>query len=161
MIKETFILCYIWTIMLLSLTFIPKHRRREASVIFMFKLLLTWLFGLLVVEFRLIEYPVRLFSYASRTSFTFEYFVYPVLCVFFNLYYPEAKSRLVKALHYVYYASGITAFEAFFESYTSLIRYINWTWYWTWITLCITMYLSRLYYYWFFKGGKSKGLNSG
>nr|WP_282434416.1 CBO0543 family protein [Desulfosporosinus orientis] len=41
---------------------------------------MTWAVGLGVVELRLIEYPVRLFPYANRTSFSFEYFIYPSIC---------------------------------------------------------------------------------
>jgi len=65
----------------LLLIFVPKNKIREASVIFCFKQLITWLLGLFVAEFNLIEYPVRLFANATKASFTFEYFVYPSICV--------------------------------------------------------------------------------
>ena len=137
---------------LLLIKFVPKPRIREASVAFLFKQLITWLFGLIVVEKNLIKYPFHIFfKKTSRSSFTFEYFVYPSICVLFNLYYPEKKSYFVKIIYHFSYTSIITMFEMFAVKYTKLIKYTNWTWYYTSITLWLTFYLSRIYQKWFFK----------
>ncbi len=145
-----------WTITVVCLfIFIPRDKIREAHIAFFFKQLLTWLFGLIVVEFRLIEYPVSLFTYATRASFTFEYFIYPAICAIFNVRFPENKSRTVRFTYYAAYTSGITLVEAILEQHTALIDYLNWSWYWSWLTLLITLYFSRLYYKWFFKLNKS------
>lgn len=129
--------------------FVPRNRVREAHVIFFFKQLLTWIFGLLVAEYSLIEYPQRFFSQATRASFTFEFFVYPAICVVFNLYYPShGWFRIIN--HYIFYCTAITVFEVILERNTDLITYIHWEWYWTWLTLFITFLVSRLYYTWFF-----------
>jgi len=142
---------WIVTICLL-VKFIPKNKLREASLAFSFKQLVTWVLGLAVVELRLIEYPVRLFfPYASKTSFTFEYFVYPSLCAIFNVHYPEKKSRWGQFMYYSYYCTTMTILEVFVEKYTEILKYIHWTWYITWITLFITFYMTRKYYEWFFK----------
>ena len=138
-------------IVILILWLVPKHKTREAFVIFLFKQVLTWVFGLLVVQYKLIEYPVRFFSYASRSSFTFEYFVYPAVCIFFNIYYPFKKAWWIKFFHYVKFSSLITVIELVLERYTELIVYIKWEWYLTWITLFFTFYLSNKFYRWFFK----------
>jgi hypothetical protein len=135
----------------LLLKFIPKNKIREAHVAFFFKQLLTWLLGLLVVELRLIEYPVRLFSYANKTSFTFEYFIYPSLCAIFNVHYPEKKSAFGQFMYFFYYCTTITILEIYVEKYTNILKYIHWNWYITWITLFITFYATRKYYVWFFK----------
>lgn len=133
---------------------VPKNKIRDANVIFFFKQLITWVFGLIVVELRFIEYPVRLFPKATQASFTFEYFVYPAFCVIFNLYYPEGKSWARQLIHYFLFVAGITVFEIILELNTQLIKYINWAWYWTAVTLFATFFLSRVYYKWFFKLGK-------
>lgn len=71
---------------------IPKKKSRTAVLAFLFKLVITWLFGLLVVEKDAINYPVRLFFKKTyKGSFTFEYIGYPALCALFNSYYPEKK----------------------------------------------------------------------
>lgn len=144
-----------WIIMtILLIIFIPRNKLRLAQVSFLFKLLITWLAGLAVVELRLIEYPVRLFSYANRTSFTFEYFVYPSICAIFNVHYPEKKCAFGQFMHYFYYCSIITIIEGLAERYTNIIRYIHWTWYVTWITLFVTFYITHKYCLWFFKSKK-------
>lgn len=152
MTKEYIILISFWIITIISLIlFIPRKKVRIAHTSYLFKLLLTWLFGLFVVEFRLIEYPIHEFKYANNTSFTFEYFVYPAICSLFNVHYPANKSILLKVIYYSAFPSIITIIEVILERYTQLINYIDWTWYWTWITLLITFILSRLYVRWFFR----------
>ncbi|WP_306009360.1 CBO0543 family protein [Bacillus sp. MMSF_3328] len=136
---------------LLLVKFIPRNKIREAHVSFLFKQVLTWLFGLLVVEKKLIKYPHRLlFRKSTKSSFTFEYFVYPALCSLFNVHYPEKRNSIIKLLYYLFYSSIITGFELFAAKYTKLIKYEKWTWYWSLITMWITYYLSRVYYRWFF-----------
>ncbi|WP_310186715.1 CBO0543 family protein [Bacillus sp. 3255] len=73
-----------------------RNKIREAFVIFSFKQMLTWFLGFLVVEYKLLEYPVREFPYAARNSFTFEYFIYPAICCVFNLKFPEGKGMIRK-----------------------------------------------------------------
>lgn len=144
-------LCAWITCILTLLILVPKNMIREAQVIFLFKQVLTWLFGLMVVEFKLIEYPVRLFPYANRTSFSFEYFIYPAICVIFNLYYPKTKRILPQLRHYFVFCTTITVIEIFTEKYTDIINYLYWHWSLTLVTLFITFYLSRKFYTWFFK----------
>lgn len=152
MTKERIIEIAAWVILsVLLFGLVPGDKIRDAQVIFLFKQVLTWLLGLLIVEMNLIEYPVRVFQKATKSSFTFEYFAYPVICVFFNLYYPFGKSIAAQLLHYVLYTSGITIFEALLERHTRLIKYIHWQWYWTWVTIFLTFTASNFYYRWFFQ----------
>jgi hypothetical protein len=152
-IKERIIETSVWVIMLIALlVFIPKNRMREASSVFLFKLLLTWVMGLFVVQLKWIEYPVRsIFPYAHRSSFTFEFFVYPAICVLFILYYPWKKNYIIQFGYFAAYCSVMTFMEVLIEHYTQMIDYIKWTWYWTWLSLFLTFFLSRLYYVWFFR----------
>ncbi|MBU9723382.1 hypothetical protein KS407_18345 [Bacillus alkalicola] len=136
---------------LLYLIFVPKNHTREAHVSFLFKQVMTWLFGLIVVEYGLIKYPVRIFKKSNKASFTFEYFVYPILCSIFNVHYPEKRKPLIKGLYYFFHTSIIVGFEYYAVKFTDLIRYPKWRWYWSFITIWGTYYLSRLYYRWFFK----------
>lgn len=150
--REYIILAIAWLVTIgMLLLFVPKNKIREAWLIFFFKQLLTWILGLAVVEFGLIEYPVRLFPHANQTSFSFEYFIYPSICVIFCLHYPANKVRIRRFLYYVYYCTAITIVEVFIEKYTDIIKYVNWSWYITWVTLFITFYASRKYYLWYFR----------
>ncbi|EGD48495.1 hypothetical protein Cpap_2917 [Ruminiclostridium papyrosolvens DSM 2782] len=152
MIKEIVIMVAAWLLMISTLiAFVPKEKIRHAQVVFLFQQFVTWVLGLIVVEMRFIEYPARLFSYANRTSFSFEYFIYPSICVIFNLHYPKDNSKKKQFLYFFCYCTGMTIFEVLCEIYTDLIEYTNWTWYYSWITFYLTLYLSRKYYIWFFK----------
>lgn len=137
---------------LLLFKYVPKNRIREAHISFLFKQVITWFFGLLVVEKNLISYPNRLFfKKANKASFTFEYFVYPALCSLFNLYYPEKRNNVAKLIYFFIHTSIITCFEIFAVKYTNLIKYNNWKWYWSFITIWLTYYVSRIYHRWFYK----------
>lgn len=142
-----------WVVMsLLLIKFVPRNRIREALVIFSFKQMTTWLFGLLVVEKNLISYPYRIFfKKGLKSSFTFEFFVYPATCVLFNLYYPDKRSEFFKFFYFFSFPAIITLFELIALKYTKLIKYKNWTWYLTFSTLWATFYLSHIYYRWYFK----------
>jgi len=141
----------VWIIGIFLLYFcVPRRKYREAQVSFLFMQALTWVSGILVSEFRLITYPVRFFDYASRTSFTFEYFAFPVLSVLFNLYFPKNASRKTKGIYILSFPSIMTIIEVLLEKYTDTIGYINWNWFFSWVTIFIALYISYLYYKWFF-----------
>lgn len=135
----------------LLIRYIPKNKIREAHVMFLFKYALTWILSLPVAELRLIEYPVRLFPYATKTSFTFESFVYPAISAIFNINFPDKKTSFSQFMYYFYYCTSMTIIEVFTERYTNILKYIHWAWYLTWITLFLTFYISHRYYIWFFK----------
>ena len=150
------ILVLAWIITIVVLLFaVPKKKIREALLILFFKQLITWLLGLTVAQFKWIEYPVRSFAYATKASFDFEYFIYPAVCVVFNLHYPEGKSRFRQFTHYFITCTTVTVVEVLCEEYTNIIVYHHWTWHITWITLFITFFMSRKFYLWFFNKRKN------
>ncbi len=152
---DVIVLALGWIITIAVLFFsIPINRIREALLIFFFKQLITWILGITVAQYGLIEYPVRSFPYATRASFDFEYFIYPAVCVVFNLHYPEGKSRFRQFMHYAITCTIVTVVEVLCEKHTNIINYIHWTWYITWLTLFITFFASRKFYVWFFRRHK-------
>jgi hypothetical protein len=148
---EKTILYSIWSLTIISLIFIPKNRQREASISFLFQQSITWFFGLLVVEWHLIEYPVRELASVNKTSFTFEFFVYPVISAFFAIYYPDYRSLWIRFFYISFFSTSITIVEAIFENYTDLVKYVHWEWYYTWPSVFTTLCLLRFFYKWFFK----------
>jgi hypothetical protein len=130
---------------------VPKNKIREAQLAFLFMQLITWLFGHLVAEFRLIEYPVEIFKYATKISFSFEYFIFPAICAVFNTNYPAGKSHLKQFMYYFNFVTTMTIIEVICEKYTNIIKYIHWTWYLSWITLFLSFYISRRFYIWYFR----------
>ncbi len=153
MMNRDYLLIFIECIVTIYLLirFIPKDRIREAHVLYLFNMGITWIQSLIVSELRLIKYPVRLFSYSNKTSFHFEFLVFPSVAAIFNINYPEEKSTFSQFMYYFYYCSSMTVLEVFTERYTNILTYIHWTWYITWITLFITLQITHSYYLWFFK----------
>ncbi len=149
---DSFLLIFVWILGIALIFVIPKDKKRIAIVVFLFKQFITLLLGLIVVEFNLLSYPVRFFSEVNRASFTYEYFIYPVCCSVFNVYYPNTRSYLFKLGYYAAFCTVLTIPEVMIEHHTNLIKYIHWNWYWTWSSLFITFFLSRLFCKWFFKG---------
>ncbi len=152
MLNDHIVLITIWIFTIAGLfKFIPRNKLRDAQIIFFFKQFMTWFLGLVVVQLGLIVYPIREFPKATQTSFSFEYFLYPAICVVFNLHFPEKKNWVYRVAWFLLFPTWMTVLEALIERYTNLVLYIYWEWYWTWITLFFTFLFSRLYYIWFRK----------
>ena len=142
---------YLLSIFLL-IKFVPKDKIRHATVPFLSKQVITWLFGLIVVEKKLIEYPYRLiFKDTYKGSFCFEYFLYPVFCVLYNLYYPDTKARWIKMIYNFIHTTILASCEALIVKYTKLIRYRKWNIYMSFISMGLSNYVSHRFYKWFFK----------
>lgn len=153
------ILYFTWGITIISLFFyIPKDKLHLAWVAFMFKQILTWPLGLYVADMGWIQYPIRFFENANQTSFTYEFFFIPIICAYFNIYFPEDKSPMVKSAYYILFCSVLTLSELLILHHTNLIVYIYWNAYFTWISLFITFYLTRKFCQWFFNS-YNKSLN--
>jgi hypothetical protein len=129
---------------------VPAARRREAHTVFLFQNMLAWFLGLIAVEAGWLIYPVRELAKSSSTSFVFEYLCYPVVTVYYNLYYPEKGSTAAKLGWSALFAVGITIPEYLIEKYTDLVKYTGWQWYWTTISISLTLAVSRLFFVWFF-----------
>jgi len=152
---EWWILILVYAVATGILFFIPKNKIRIAVVAFLFKQVITFLIGLLVVELGLIEYPVRSFASINRTSFDYEFYYFPVTCAVFNAWYPTHRSNLIQLGYYVLFSTVLTSFEVIIEKYTELINYIHWDWYISWISIFITFLLVRLFCVWFFSNART------
>lgn len=151
---DHWMLVCIYLVSSVAFLLIQKKHARQAQICFIFQQLLNWILGLCVVEAGWIEYPVREFQIATHTSFAFEYFVFPVITAYFNIFFPEKRHTGAKIGYYLAFTLGITIPEIFIVRYTQLIKYIHWEWYWTFISIWISFYISRRFYLWFFASGK-------
>jgi hypothetical protein len=152
---DWWILLSVYVVAIGIILFIPKKKRRLAAVAFLFKQVITFIIGLVVVELGLLEYPIRLFASINRTSFTFEYFAFPVISAAFNVWYPNGRSLFIQFSYYAGGTSVLTIIEVIIEKYTKLINYIHWEWYISWISICLSLFIARLFCVWFFEKGKA------
>lgn len=151
---ELIILILSVLVSLLSILFIPKKYWLQAQFIFLFVQLPTWLFGLVVVELHLLEYPYRELSKVNNTSFIYEYLILPIICVHFNAHFPSKASRVKKIGYYLAASFAMVIIELVVERYTSLLKYTGWHWYMTFLTVLFIFWLSRIVAQWFFAGSK-------
>ncbi|MEK8132500.1 CBO0543 family protein [Paenibacillus filicis] len=152
MTVERWLLAGVYVVTLVALWVVHRQEPRTVQAVFLFQQCLSWILGLLVVEVGLLEYPVREFRIATRTSFAFEFLVFPAIACYVNMYYPRTKDPLLKFGYYAAFASGVTVPEYFIEKYTDLIAYNGWAWYWTFISVLISLMASRWFYNWFVAG---------
>lgn len=160
---ERWILIGIIAISILALFFlVPKNKAREAWMIFLSLQIITWPAGLLAVEWNMIDYPIQLFSFANefnRSSFTFEFFLFPVTAIMFNLYYPKKIKKTGTFFYYFLFAGFFTCLEVIIERHTELVNYISWHGSYTLVTVMVTLFLNHTYYHWFKKGVKGTETN--
>lgn len=160
--REKKILLFSYLIGVFSLIIlVPKDKLRHATLAFLIKQVMTWIFGLLVVEKKLIEYPYRLlFRNSYKASFTFEFFLYPISCVIYNLYYPERRSHFIRVLYSIFFGLLLAVPEKFIVKYSRLIRYKKWNAFLSFATMVATNYLSHIFYRWFFMNNAEINDNS-
>jgi hypothetical protein len=117
---------------------------RDWIVVFLYICVLDSLWGSAVVNAHLIEFPFRQFPQLFKMGLLFDYWIFPILCVFYNQITRE--SGLWPILYYaLLFSAGMTAIEYPLELYTNLIKYIDWTWFTTFYTLLITFLSSRAF----------------
>lgn len=147
---EWWILLSVYIVTTALLFSIPRDKIRLAMVAFLFKQVITFLIGIVVVELNLIEYPVRLFASINRTSFTYEQYVFPAICAIFIVWYPVHRSSIIQSGYYIGFSSVLTISEVIIEKYTNLIKYIHWEWYISWLTIYLSFCMVHLFCNWFF-----------
>ncbi|BFT68902.1 CBO0543 family protein [Paenibacillus sp. P36] len=153
---DYFIILAVWVISAIGMLLVPKSDRRKAHVAFLFQQFLSWILGLIVVEHKWLEYPVRELQ-RNYSSLTFEFIGYPIIAVYLNIYYPKVKKGLARFLFVLAFPTAITVIEVILEAHTQVIKYHTWSWYWTFISIWATLQLSLVFNHWFFArddGGK-------
>ncbi|MDF2925685.1 MAG: hypothetical protein K0R57_4599 [Paenibacillaceae bacterium] len=148
---DYWILTGVWVLSFLLVFIIPHERRRLALVAFLFKQALTYLLGLVAVELQLLEYPVRELASINRTSLTYEYMAYPMVCAVFNVFYPSHRSFPQRLCYYFFFCTILTAVEMLLERYTHLVLYLEWKWWWTWVSLLATFFMTHVFCVLFFR----------
>lgn len=142
---ETTIEIVAWLIaIILFYLLIPKSKKREALLSIFVMQMFTWPLGFIVADLKLISYPVRFFEYATTASFTFEYFVFPVVSALFNQYYPKNSSYIKVFIYTSVIVSIITIGEFILEAYTDNIHYIHWDWYWSWLSMFVLLHIANI-----------------
>lgn len=122
---------------------LKKPLFKDWILIFLMSAYLSTFFGVLVVEEKMLQYPIRILSKYFDTNLLYEYFLFPVVCIYF--YQTTYHSRYISiALQCALYTTALTIIEVLFERYTKLIEYHTWTWMHTFISTFLLMICIRI-----------------
>ncbi len=128
----------LWALFLIGITLLIFSLRKplikDSILIFLLNAYFSMFIGVLVVEEKMLEYPIRLFSNYFASSLLYEYLLFPVVCIYFyqTTYHSKYMSIVLQCL---LYTSALTVIEVLFERYTDLIEYHTWTWIHTFISI--------------------------
>lgn len=159
---EHFILLAISIIAVISLFYIPKHRKKLALVGFLAFEATTWASTNILVQTGVIAFPVREFMNATSVGFVQNFIFYPVIFMWFLLLFPEKSSVIAQISHYIVFISAVVWFIYFVSVYTGLEDFTKGTEQTQLIRLYISFLLQfglcHLYTSWF---SKKTGLLTG
>jgi hypothetical protein len=128
---------------------------KDTITVFLMKAYFSTFFGVIVVEKNMIEYPVRFLGKYFDASILFEYFLYPIMCIY--LYQTSVHSRFLGiVIQCALYTAAITIIEVLCEKYTDLIKYHSWSWMHSYLYIFLLSLLVRLLVQWINKIEKSK-----
>ncbi|ARU61696.1 hypothetical protein CBW65_12195 [Tumebacillus avium] len=154
--EDTWVLILFWLIIPLVLyLLVPSRKVKHAHILFWFAQFIMWDMDIIDVQFNLIQFPYRIFEYASKTSFTLHYLVFPSICVIFTLYRPERRSWVVRAGYDLLWTAGITAFLFALDAFTQLMHLVQRSVLFRLFVVYLLLGLTRLFYVWYRKGFRS------
>lgn len=136
----------LWSLLIIGITLLFSSLRKPPIknwiLIFSLASCFSTFFGVLVVEEKMLEYPVRFLGNYFSSSLLYEYLLFPVVCIYF--YQTTYRSRYLNiVLQCILYTTVLTIIEFFFERYTELIKYHTWTWIYTFISTFLLMMFIR------------------
>ncbi|QGQ45541.1 CBO0543 family protein [Metabacillus sediminilitoris] len=137
----------LWSLLIIGITLffysLRKTPIKDLILIFLLTSYFTIFLGVLVVEEKMIEYPISFLSNYFSSSLLYEYLLLPVVCIYFYqaTNYSRYPSIILKC---ALYTSVLTSIEVLLERYTDLIEYHTWTWIHTFISIFFLMMFIRI-----------------
>ena len=137
----------LWSLLIIGIVLLFFSLRKPPIKNWILIFLLTSYFstflGVLVVEKKMLEYPVRFLSNHFTSSLLYENLLFPVVCIYF--YQTTYHLRYIGiVIQCTLYTSALTIIEIIFERYTDLIKYHTWTWIYTFISTFFLMMFVRI-----------------
>lgn len=105
----------------------PKAKK-DMLLVFFIKCFIASLLDDVVVKLGYVKYPTRFKPNLFRTSVLFDYLLFPVACMYYNLLTKD--SNIIQSLiRLLYLTAPMTALELWLEKNTNLIKYKkSWNW---------------------------------
>ncbi|MDP4084424.1 MAG: CBO0543 family protein [Bacillota bacterium] len=121
---------------------LKRKPRKDWIIVFLLKTLISSFVGNVIAATKTLEFPVRLFPKAFKSSVLYDILLFPLLCLFYNQ--TTYKSKLIGIISQEFmYSLPMTWIEIILEKKTNLIKYNSWKWYYTLFSLTGTFLLVR------------------
>lgn len=133
---------------------VPRNRLKEGCILFLSAQVITWPAGLLLVELGFMTHPVREFPIATRANFTFNYWVYPMVSMATNLYYPTLASKWKQTAYQIATVGGLSGLMQLVNAYTDLTHHVKFNWLLSFLIMLFALNITRKYTEWYFGGLK-------
>ncbi|MBM7572741.1 CBO0543 family protein [Aquibacillus albus] len=132
----------LFLVVILLILSLRKPPTTHWLLIFFMKAYFSTFIGIIVVEKKMLEYPVRFLPNYFDASILFEYLIFPVLCIYYyqTTYHSRLSGIIIQTL---LYTTTITALEVIIEKFTDLIEYYTWTWLHTFSSVFLVMIFIR------------------
>ena len=98
-----------------------KEPKKDWIIVFLLKTLISSLLGNIIASKRLLEFPVRFFPSAFKSSVLYDNLLFPLLGVFYNQTTYKSKLFGIISQSFVY-SIPMTVIEYFLEKKTNLIK---------------------------------------
>ncbi|NGQ96730.1 hypothetical protein G3578_16315 [Brevibacillus sp. SYP-B805] len=141
----------LWALLIIGMVLLfislRKPLIKDMVLVYLMKGYISSFFGIIVAEEKWVEYPVRFLGQYFKTSIIFEYFLYPIMCVY--LYRTSYRSSFLGIIvQCALYASAMTILEVVCEKYTNLVKYHTWTWMYSFLTIFLLSFMVRMLMQW-------------
>lgn len=137
----------LWFSLLLAVVLLflslKKTPIKDWVIVYLLQAFLAIFAGVIVIEEKMLEYPVRFLPKYFDSNILYEFLILPVVCVYFNQtsYHSNIPSTI---LQNITYTSVLTIIEVVLEKYTNLIKYKNWNWMYTFGSTFLIMLFVRI-----------------
>ncbi|AZV41588.1 hypothetical protein BAOM_0977 [Peribacillus asahii] len=137
----------LWSMLIIGIALLffslRKPPTKDLILIFLLTSFFSTFLGVIVVEEKMLEYPISFLSNYFSSSILYEYLILPVVCIYFYqaTYYSRYPSIILKC---TLYTAFLTIIEVIFERYTDLIKYHTWTWIHTFISIFFLFMFIRI-----------------
>ncbi|WP_163538405.1 CBO0543 family protein [Gracilibacillus sp. YIM 98692] len=138
----------LWGLLLLGLVLLILSFKKSRNItqwllIFFMQAYFSTFIGVIVVEKKMVEYPVKFLPHFFETSILYEYLLFPVVNIYYyqTTYHSKLFGIIIQTL---FYSAGLTILEVgVFEKYTELVEYHAWTWIHTFSSIFLLMLFIR------------------
>lgn len=144
--KEIVFLRLLTILGLVSLPFLFKKKpTKDWIIVFLIKAVYSIFWDTLVVKYKKVTYPVRLFPKLFKINVAFDFLLFPIACVIYNQLTYRKTNFWEIVLKAFYLSVPIIVIEIWLEKTKGFIKYKDgWNWFISFVTLTLSFWIVRL-----------------